>query len=395
MVGAGGQSDLGAEIGGVDLQAQLALVLGQGAVHMVDVEDIGLAGLQPRLQDALPKLTGIDLAQHFIRLGRFQPEHPVFTDTFHEFVSDVDAVMQVEALAVEIARRLADFQELLDLGMGDVEIDRRRAAPQRALGNRQGQPVHHMDEGNDAAGQAAFHFLADGADLAPISADAAAVGGQGDILVPGADNAFQRVRDVVEETGDGQPPARAAIGQDGRGRHEPEAAHGVIEALGMVDIVGIGAGDAGEHVLEAFAVQQIAVLQGGLAERRQQAVAGTVQGQIGRLGPRRQRPGHGWARTLLCGFRRGGLGLFRYGTGHDDAAFDHAFGGRSPCLDQLAVGIEIAIDLAKCGHARSPRKIHLAGTEKAPAEPACTDSPGALLSPKCDTDLNDQTYVWW
>ncbi len=51
----------------------------------------------------------------------------------HEFVGDVDAVMQVEALAVEIAGGLADFQELLDLRMGDVEIDRRRAAPQRAL----------------------------------------------------------------------------------------------------------------------------------------------------------------------------------------------------------------------------------------------------------------------
>ena len=39
--------------------------------------------------------------------------------------------MQVQALAVEVAAGLADLQELLDLGMGDVEIDRRRAAPQR------------------------------------------------------------------------------------------------------------------------------------------------------------------------------------------------------------------------------------------------------------------------
>ena len=126
------------------LQAQLPLVLGQRPVHRVDVQDIGLAGLQPGFQDALPELAGIDFAQHFAVLGAFQAEHRVVLHRQHEFVGDVDAVMQVEALAVEIAAGLADFQELLDLRMGDVEIDRRRAAPQRALAKSPGsaRPSH-------------------------------------------------------------------------------------------------------------------------------------------------------------------------------------------------------------------------------------------------------------
>ena len=55
----------------------------------------------------------------------------------------------------------------------------------------------------------------------------------------------------------------------------------------MVGVVGVGGGDPGEHVLVAFARQQVAVLQSGLAELGQQGVAGAVdlhlahQGQLG------------------------------------------------------------------------------------------------------------------
>ena len=63
--------------------------------------------------------------------------------------------MEIEALAVEVARRLADFEELLDLRVVDVEIDGRRAAAQRALADRERQAVHHVDERDDAGGLAA------------------------------------------------------------------------------------------------------------------------------------------------------------------------------------------------------------------------------------------------
>src|SRR6185503_11528360 len=132
---------------------------------------------------------------------------------FHELVRDQHAVMKVERVAVEVARGLADLEELLDLGMRDVEIAGGRAAAQRALADRERERIHHPDEGDDAAGLAVeADRLADAADIAPIGADAAAARGEPDILVPGADDPFEAVRDAVEVAGDGQPPAGAAVG---------------------------------------------------------------------------------------------------------------------------------------------------------------------------------------
>src|SRR3546814_16382790 len=85
-------------------------------------------------------------------------------------------------------RSLADLEELLDLGMRDVEIAGGRAAAQAALADREGQRIHHADEGDDAAGLAVeTDRLADAADIAPIGADAAAARREPDILVPGAE----------------------------------------------------------------------------------------------------------------------------------------------------------------------------------------------------------------
>jgi hypothetical protein len=69
VVLAGGERDLAAEVRRRDLQPQLALVPRHGAVHCVDEQEIGLAGLQPRLQDALPELPGVDLAYHALLFG--------------------------------------------------------------------------------------------------------------------------------------------------------------------------------------------------------------------------------------------------------------------------------------------------------------------------------------
>src|SRR4029434_2134566 len=100
--------------------------------------------------------------------------------------------MEVERLAVEVARGLADLEELLDLGMRDVEIAGGRAAPQRALADRQSESFHHPPGGDDAVG-VAIHAdrLADAAHRSPIGSDAAAARGQPDILVPGADDAVE------------------------------------------------------------------------------------------------------------------------------------------------------------------------------------------------------------
>src|SRR3546814_1599465 len=107
--------------------------------------------------------------------------------------------------------------------MRDVEIAGGRAAAQAALADREGQRIHHADEGDDAAGLAVeTDRLADAADIAPIGADAAAARREPDILVPGADDALEAVVDAVEIAGDRQAAAGAAV-REHRGRgHEPQ-----------------------------------------------------------------------------------------------------------------------------------------------------------------------------
>ena len=277
VVAAGVQHDLGAQVRLFDLQAQVALVRRHLAVHRVGEDHIGLAGLHPDVEQLGPQRAGVDGLDDRAVLGGLQVECGAGLHRLHEFVRDIDAVVQIQGLAIEVARGFADLEELLDLGVMDVQIDGGRAATQRALADRQGQRVHHADEGDDARGLArALDLLADGADAAPVGADAAAVRGQGDVFVPDALDAVQAVADRVQEAGDRQAAIRAAVRQDrGRG-HEPQAAHIVVQALGVVGVVREGGRDAGEHVLIALARQQVAVFQRLLAEVGQQGVARTI-----------------------------------------------------------------------------------------------------------------------
>ena len=207
--------------------------------------------------------------------GRGEDPLGVRFDRAHERIRDQDAVMQVERLAVGIAAgRAADFDEFLDFGVPDRQIDGGRATAQRALGDREGEDVHDADEGHDAGGFAVFaDFLADRAQIAPIGADAPTLGGEPDIFVPEIDNAFQRVVGLVQEAGDRQAAIRAAIGEHRGCRHEPHFADIVVEALGVGGVVSVIGGDAGEEVLIAFAGEQIAVVQRGAAEIGQERVA--------------------------------------------------------------------------------------------------------------------------
>ena len=296
VVAPGVQHDLGAQVRLFDLQAQVALVRRHLAVHRVREDQIGLAGLHADVEQLGPQRTGVDGLQNRAVLGRFQVEGSADLDRLHELVGDVDAVVQVQGLAVEVARGFADLQELLDLRVVDVEVHSGRTTAQRTLADRQRQRVHHADEGDDARGLArALHLFADGADAAPVGADAAAVGGQGHVLVPDVLDAIQAVAHRVQEAGDRQAAIRAAVRQDRGRRHEPQAAHIVIKALGVFGVVREGGRNAGEHVLIAFTRQQIAVFQRLLAEIGQEVIARPIHlhrfdhGQMGAFGRRRSR----------------------------------------------------------------------------------------------------------
>ena len=186
-------------------------------------------------------------------------------------------MVQVQGLAVEVAGRLADLEKLLDLRMVDVEIHRRRSPAQRPLADGQGQAVHHPYEGDDARGLArTLDLLPDGPHATPVGADATAVRRQEHVLVPGADNALKAVGHGIQEARDGQAAVGPAIGQDRRRRHEPQTGDVVIDPLGVLGIVGIGRGDPGKHVLIALTLEQITILQRGLAEVGQQGVPRAV-----------------------------------------------------------------------------------------------------------------------
>ena len=280
VVAARRQQDLAAEIRLPHGEARRTLMWREMPIRRIDEQQIGLAGLEPCLEQALPQEARGDFAQPLAGVWAAQRERLVVAHCVHELVGDADAVMQVQALAIEVARRFADLDELLDLGVVHVDVDGRRAAPQRALRDRERQRIHDTDERNDPGGvAAAADGLADRAHAAPIGADAAAVRRQPDVLGPGIDDAREVVLDGVQEARDRQAAIRAAVAQDRRGRQEPELRHVVVEPLGVRRVVGIRTRDACKEILWALTGQEIPIRERRAPERRQQGIARGVDFQ--------------------------------------------------------------------------------------------------------------------
>ncbi len=252
-------------------------MLGHRPVHLVDEDDVRLAGRKPGLDQLLEQAARIDRAALRAVTRRAKHELGAVPHRLHELIGDEHAVVQVQRLAVEVAARLPDLEELLDFRVRDVEVAGGRAAPQRTLTDRQREAIHHPDERDDATGLAVeADRLADAAHAAPIGADAAAAARQPDILVPGADDAFQAVVDAVQIAADRQAATRAAVRQHRGRRHEPQPGDIIVDALRVVGVVGISRGDTREEVLVALAREQIAVLERILAELGQERVAAGV-----------------------------------------------------------------------------------------------------------------------
>ena len=273
-------------------------------------------------------------------------------------------MVEVQRLAVEVARGFADLEELFDLGVRDVEVAGGRAAAQRALRNREGQRIHDADERDDAAGLAVeADWLADAAHASPISADSAALRGQPDILVPGADDALEAVADAVQIAADRQAAAGAAVGQNRSRGHEPQFGDVIIDALRMFGVVGIGRGDAGEEVLVILAREQIAVAQRVLAEFGQERVAAVVGDD--REGAR--------VDSLAVAHRRGGTIVGR------DVRSGRKIHVTSPFLATLLEDRMFFVRSTRC-HARHPSLFGPREGENSP--PACGNRGRASPSPE-------------
>src|SRR3546814_4584663 len=80
-------------------------MLGHHPVHLVDEDDVGLAGREARLDQLLEQAARVDGAAHALVLGAAQVELGAVAHGLHELVGEEDAVVEVERLAVEDARR--------------------------------------------------------------------------------------------------------------------------------------------------------------------------------------------------------------------------------------------------------------------------------------------------
>jgi hypothetical protein len=247
-------------------------------VHGVDEDDVRLARREARLDQLLEQGAGIDLAADASVLRALELELGAVPDGSHELVGDEHAMVQVERLAVEVARGLPDLEEFLDLGVIDVEVAGGRTATQRALRDGERQAVHDPDERDDSAGLAVeADRLTDAADAAPIGADPAAARGEPDVLVPSADDAVEAVGHAVQIAADRKAATGAAVRQDRRRRHEPQLRDVIVDALRVGGIVRIGGRDAREQILVGLAGKQIAVLQRLLAEFGEKRIARLVR----------------------------------------------------------------------------------------------------------------------
>ena len=160
--------------------------------------------------------------------------------------------------------------------MVHIQIDSRRPATQRPLRNRQSQRVHDADERNNAGcftGSA--NLLTDRANIAPISPYTAAIRSEPHIFVPNINDGIKTVVNRVQETRDWKAAIRTPIGQDRRRWHEPKLGHVIIEALGVLCIIGIGLRYAGKHILIGFFRQEVAIYQSLLTKIRQKRIART------------------------------------------------------------------------------------------------------------------------
>ena len=100
-------------------------MLGHRPVHLVDEDDVGLAGREAGLDQLLEQGAGVDDAALRAVLGRLQQPFAAVAHRLHEGVGDEHAVVEVERLAVEVAAGLADLEELLDLRVARCRDSRR------------------------------------------------------------------------------------------------------------------------------------------------------------------------------------------------------------------------------------------------------------------------------
>ena len=172
----------------------------------------------------------------------------------------------------------AQLQELRQVAVPGVQVDRYGALAHAQLVHGYGGVVDDADPANHAAGHAgeAADGSAGGPDLAKVHAHAAAIFGYLGEVVDAAVDAREAVRHGVDEAAGELVVGLARVGQRGGGHGDLEAREHVVEALHPAQAIGFLVhgqvqGDTQVHLLRAF--QQLVVARTDCVALEQQVKA--------------------------------------------------------------------------------------------------------------------------
>ncbi len=297
LLGRGDLEDLGAQVGQVDdvagaqglVAGLVALVLerhpavaglGQGAHHArvqlarrhrLDRLALGL-GLHVGALERLPVQVGE--LRHHARIE--QRPWLVGLHPLHEQVRHPVGEVEVVGTAGIVAGVVAQFQEVLDVGVPGLQVDAGRTLALAALVDRRDRGVERLQPRHDAVGMAVGGPDQRAARTHPgvAHADAAAELGQlGDVAVTGVDRLERILRRIQQEARRQLLVAGAGVEQGRAGRQVVQVAQPLVQRQRLGHVLGQRAGDAQEELLRGFdhlagvrVAQQVAVVQRAQAE---------------------------------------------------------------------------------------------------------------------------------
>lgn len=175
-------------------------------------------------------------------------------DAAHEEVVGPQAVKQVARAGLFLPVVLAEVEEVEDVGVPGLEVDRERPlALASALVDVAGRVIEHAEHGDDAVGRAvgAPDVGADGADVVDRQADASGGLGNAGALLERVIDPFDRVGLHRDEEARRQLwPGRAGVEERRRRVREPALGEEVVGLDGAGEVAAVDADrDAHQHVL--------------------------------------------------------------------------------------------------------------------------------------------------
>ena len=193
--------------------------------------------MHAHFQNTLPEITCTHRFNHFTGGRVFELPRIVIVsitharfNLLHEGVGNIDAVMQIERAHVGVARWLAHFDELNDIGMINRQEGRVGPAPRRTLTIRKTGRIVDLEMRHDT------HAFVVSVANAHVNTDAAAEHRQPVDFGKRIDQPFGRIGHVAQKARDRQTALVTPEAQNRRRKTQPMATRVVINAFCMFGI---------------------------------------------------------------------------------------------------------------------------------------------------------------